>query len=192
MASSKEMKKLLLASIYRLSNGQTNTMVQTDELIKACKDIYLNVNDMYSDISYFEGKGLIIAIKASNGPFPGVKITSQGIDEIENNMISAISIEIKQFLIDRFSNEAAFDDLCREIGISYASTADFDTRITGFINKITREFPDYVQRIHAACIKLRPGFAHEIHRLFSLPPSQAPLTKGMFYNKGEDNDLRIR
>ncbi len=56
------------------------------ELIHACKNrnIYINPNDIYSDILFLEEQGFITAIKADNAPVLAVKITSSGVNEIEN------------------------------------------------------------------------------------------------------------
>ncbi|MBN2519802.1 MAG: hypothetical protein JXB17_04795 [Bacteroidales bacterium] len=88
MSSNNDLRKLLLENIYRLSNGQVNSLVQTPNLVQACKNNYINIDDIYSDISYFEDKGFITSIKADNAPVLAVKITSKGVDEIDNSKIS--------------------------------------------------------------------------------------------------------
>ncbi|MBN2442363.1 MAG: toll/interleukin-1 receptor domain-containing protein [Spirochaetales bacterium] len=100
-------------------------------------------------------------------------------------MISVISVTLKQFLIDRFANESAFDDLCREIGISYSSSEDFATRMTGLLRKAASNHPDYIGKLYTACIKLRPGFTEEINILFEVTPSSKTP------NNLETADIRI-
>ncbi|OHD32918.1 MAG: hypothetical protein A2086_03750 [Spirochaetes bacterium GWD1_27_9] len=82
-------------------------------------------------------------------------------------MVDKITLEIKKFLIDKFSNENDFDNLCRELEISNVYFGDYSTRITDLIHEIERNFPEFTN-LYKALIKLKQNFKTQIDKLFEL------------------------
>ncbi|MBN2532122.1 MAG: hypothetical protein JXB88_04490 [Spirochaetales bacterium] len=82
-------------------------------------------------------------------------------------MSSKISNEIRNFMIDKFSDSTSFDSLCIELEIGNVFTGDFDMRITSLLQRIEKEYENPVDRLYKSLLKLRPHFKSEIDNLFS-------------------------
>ncbi len=83
-------------------------------------------------------------------------------------MIDRITVEIEDFMEDRFSNEAAFCKLCRELEINDIFTGHFDNQIYSLINKLERDIPHYTEKLYNALLVLSPNFKDEINSLFGI------------------------
>ena len=87
--------------------------------------------------------------------------------EIDINTNNKITLEIKDFLIKRFSNEKDFDDLCLEIGINNIFSGDFDSRMTSFLSYLVRNYQKPLSILKNKSIKLKPDFQKEIEIIFN-------------------------
>lgn len=74
---------------------------------------------------------------------------------------------IKAFIIENFSTENDFDNLCRALVIKNIFSNNFDIRISNFLNKLERTYPDYEEKLYNTLIKLKPDFSKKINNLFS-------------------------
>ncbi|MBN2532121.1 MAG: hypothetical protein JXB88_04485 [Spirochaetales bacterium] len=84
----------------------------------------------------------------------------------DNKFIDTLSIDIKNFLIEKFSNKNDFDNLCREFKINNFFSGNFDSRITSFLHYIEHHYPDAIEKLYRALLHLRPHFEKIIHTLF--------------------------
>ena len=102
-------------------------------------------------------------------------------------MTNKITTEIKNFLIDKFSNENDFDNLCRELMIRSIYSGYYPSRITDLINDIDRQFPDSIERLYNALIKLKPNFKTQIDKLFEINGEfNDNISKNNMYEENND------
>ncbi|MCP4137820.1 MAG: hypothetical protein GY754_43060, partial [bacterium] len=83
------------------------------------------------------------------------------------DLVKNITVDILNFMIDRFSNAPDFDNLCRTLGINNIFTGNYDEQVTSLIRNLERNIPDFMERLYAALVKLKPKFEAQINDLFS-------------------------
>ena len=132
-------KEMIPCNCGECKNNNNPTFFEYNELKQ-----YQNENEKY--------------IKCSKIKLKNVDVNDllTGIDN--NTGLSSIS-KIKEFLIDKFSDESDFDDLCRELGIkSSIYTGNFKIKITNLIQDMESNDPDYIQKLKNTIKKLKPKF----------------------------------
>lgn len=89
MFISNEIRYSLLETIYSLSDGKITSIIKKGDVIQECtkRNICSNSNDIDSIILFLEEQGFLTAIKADNAGVLAVKITSSGINKIENTSV---------------------------------------------------------------------------------------------------------
>lgn len=77
-------------------------------------------------------------------------------------------VEIKRFMISRFSNTSDFDDLCRKLNVENVFTGNWDSRITNLIRRLESdiELDELLPKLYAAFISCKPSLKVSINRIF--------------------------